>query len=158
MLDLIPWRRRDLETQPERSTVDLWREMDRMFDCSFGNHRWPGLSTTKQFVPLLDITENDDEFVVTAELPGMEPKDVDINLAGALLTIKGEKKEEKEAKKDNFHRIERSYGSFSRSFQLPCEVQENKVEAKYKNGILNLTLPKAENAKRKSVKIEVKAA
>ena len=158
MFDLIPWRRRDMETAPERSAHDLWREMDNLFDRFFGDMRWPERSTGRQFAPALDVSENDDEFVVKAELPGIDPKEVDINLTGNLLTIKGEKKDEKESKGENFHRIERSYGSFSRSFQLPCEVQEDKVEANYKNGVLDLRLPKAENAKRKSVKIEVKAA
>jgi HSP20 family protein len=117
--------------------------------------RWPGRFMSRQFVPALDVSENDDEFVVKAELPGIDPKEVDINLTGDLLTIKGDKKDEKEEKGENFHTIERSYGSFSRSFQLPCDVQEDKIEAHYKDGVLDLRLPKAENAKRKSVKIKV---
>jgi len=155
MFDLIPWRRRDVETAPEWSAVDLWREMDNVFDRFFGEMRWPGRFMSRQFIPALDVSENDDGFVVKAELPGIDPKEVDINLTGDLLTIKGEKKDEKEEKGENFHTIERSYGSFSRSFQLPCDVQEDKIEAHYKDGVLDLRLPKAENAKRKSVKIKV---
>lgn len=157
MFDLIPWRRRDVETAPDRSAVDLWREMDSVFDRFFGDMGWREPSLTRQFVPALDVSENGNEFVVKAELPGMDPKEVDINLTGNLLTIRGEKKHEKEEKGDGFHRMERSYGSFSRSFQLPCEVQEDKIEAHHKNGVLDLRLPKAESAKRKSVKIAVEA-
>ncbi len=85
----------------------------------------------------------------------MEQKDLDVNLTGDVLTIKGEKKAEHEEKGDNFHRIERSYGSFSRSFALPCEVQQDKAEATYKNGVLSLRLPKSESCKKKAVKITV---
>lgn len=155
MFDLIPWRRRDAETSPDRSAVDLWREMDGVFERFFGDRGWPDRSMTREFVPALDVSENDGEFVVKAELPGIDPKEVDINLTGTLLTIKGEKKDEKEEKGDGFLRMERSYGRFSRSFQLPCEVQEDKIEAHYKNGVLDLKLPKAESAKRMSVKIQV---
>lgn len=158
MFDLVPWRRRDLEPASEWSAVDLWREMDNLFDRFLGDMRWPDNFSTRQFVPALDVSETDDEFVVNAELPGIDPKEVDINLTGNLLTIKGEKKSEKEERGDGFHRMERSYGSFSRSLQLPCEVQEDKIEAHYKNGVLDLRLPKVESAKRRSVKIEVKAA
>ena len=156
MLDLIPWRRRDVETAPDRSALDLWREMDKVFDRFFGDMRWPARSIAGQFIPALDVSENDAEFVIKAELPGIDPEEVDINLTGNLLSIKGEKKDEKEEKGDGFHRMERSYGSFSRSFQLPCEVQEDKIKAHYKNGVLDLRLPKVESAKRKSVKIKVK--
>ena len=156
MFDLIPWRRRDVESSPDRSAVDLWREMDTVFDRFFSDMRWPDRAMTSQFVPALDVSENDGEFVVKAELPGIDPKEVDINLTGNLLTIKGEKRHEEEKTEDGFHRVERSYGTFSRSFQLPCEVEEDKIEAHYKNGVLDLRLPKAESAKRKSIKIEVK--
>lgn len=158
MFDLIPWRRRDVGMAPERSAVDLWREMDNLFDRFFADMPWPGRSMTRQFAPALDVSENDNEFVVKAELPGIDPKEVDISLTDNLLIIKGEKKDEREETRENFHRVERSYGSFSRSFQLPCEVQEDKIEAQYKNGVLDLRIPKAEKAKRKSVKIEVKQA
>ena len=85
----------------------------------------------------------------------MDQKDLDVNLAGDVLTIKGEKKAEHEERGEDFHRIERSYGSFSRSLTLPCEVQEDKVEAHYKNGVLSLKLPKSETCKTKAVKITI---
>lgn len=157
MFDLVPWRRRDVKVAPEWSPVDLWREVDNLFDRFLGDMGWSERAMRRQFAPALDISETDEEVVVRAELPGVDPKDVDINLTGSLLTIKGEKKDEKEEKGRSFHRIERSYGSFTRSFQLPCEVEEEKAKAMYKNGVLDLRLPKTEQAKKKSVKIEVKA-
>lgn len=156
MFDLIPWRRSDVEMAPERSVVGLWREMDNLFDRFLGDVRWPQRGVTSHFAPALDLSENDDELVVKAELQGVDPKEVDISLTGDLLTIKGEKKSEKEEKGKNFHRIERSYGSFSRSVRLPCEVREDEVKAEYKNGVLDLRLPKAADTRRKSIKIEVK--
>ncbi len=158
MFDLIPWRKSEVEAAPERSAMDLWREMDNLFGRFFGDVRRTESALTGHFAPALDISESDDEFVVKAELPGVDPKAVDISLSGNLLTIKGEKKAESEEKGKNFHRIERSYGSFSRSFQLPCEVREEDVKAEYKDGVLNLRLPKDEKAKRKSIKIEVNHA
>jgi HSP20 family protein len=85
----------------------------------------------------------------------MDPKDIDISLAEGVLTIKGEKKQEKEEKEENYHLIERSYGSFVRSVRLPKEVQSEKINASYKNGILRVTLPKSEEAKKKEIKIKV---
>jgi HSP20 family protein len=93
--------------------------------------------------------------VVKAEVPGLEPKDIDISLTGGVLTIKGEKKQEKEEKDENYHRIERSYGTFTRSVRVPQEVQSDKIEATYKNGVLKITLPKSEEAKKKEIKIKV---
>jgi HSP20 family protein len=156
MFDMIPWRRRDLGTSPERSAVDLRREMDNIFERFFGETAWPLPGLSRSFSPAFDLSENDDEFVVKAELPGVDPKEVDINLTGNLLTIKGEKRGENEERNGNYHRIERTYGSFSRSFQLPCEIRKDEVTATYKDGVLDLRLPKAEEAKRKTLKIEVK--
>jgi HSP20 family protein len=93
--------------------------------------------------------------VVKAEVPGMDPKHIDISLSDGVLTIKGEKKEEKEEKEANYHLVERSYGAFSRSIRLPSEVQSDKINASYKNGVLKITLPKSEEAKKKEIKIKV---
>jgi HSP20 family protein len=92
---------------------------------------------------------------VKAEVPGLDPKDIDISLSDGLLTIKGEKKQEREEKEENYHLVERSYGAFTRSIQLPKEVQSDKISASYKNGVLKVTLPKSEEAKKKEVKIRV---
>ncbi len=103
---------------------------------------------------MLDISETNDSIIVKAELPGIAPKDVDVSTSGDILTIKGEKKEEKEQKGKHFHRVERSYGSFSRTINLPKSVNIDAVKAEYKNGILEMNLPKIEEAKAR--KIEVK--
>jgi HSP20 family protein len=92
---------------------------------------------------------------VKAEVPGLEPKDIDISLSDGLLTIKGEKKQEREEKEENYHLVERSYGSFARSIRLPNEVQSDKIDASYKNGVLKIVLPKSEEAKKKEIKIKV---
>ncbi len=156
MFDLIPWRRKERETAPITSPWLFQREFDDFVERFFGEEP---LSTHgifgRAFSPVVDIVENDNDIIVRAEIPGMEQKDLDVNLAGDVLTIKGEKKAEHEERGDNFHRIERSYGSFSRSFSLPCEVQADKVEASYKSGVLTLKLPKSEGCKQKAVKITV---
>jgi HSP20 family protein len=108
-----------------------------------------------EFLPSLDLAETKNEFVVKAEVPGMTPKDINISLAQGVLTIRGEKKQEKEEKEENYHFVERSYGSFSRSVRLPGEVQSDKIKAAYKDGILRVTLPKTEETKKKEVKIKV---
>jgi HSP20 family protein len=136
--------------------LNLHREMDELFDRFFSEPWWmPERYFGGTFSPAFDISETDDEILVKAELPGVDPKDVDVNLTGNELTIKGEKKEEREEKGESIHTMERRFGCFCRSFNLPCDVQQDKIEAKYKDGILNLKLPKAESAKKKSLKIEV---
>ena len=108
-----------------------------------------------QWLPKIDITENETGFEVRAEVPGIDKKDIDITLSEGLLTIKGEKKVENEEKNETYHRRESSYGSFSRSFQLSSEVENDGIEANYKDGVLRITLPKREAAAPK--KIEVKS-
>jgi len=103
--------------------------------------------------PAIDVSEDDKAVKVTAELPGLGPDDIDVSILQNRLTIKGEKKFEDEEKSENYHRIERSYGSFQRSVILPANVDESKVEANYKNGVLQLTMPKIE--KEKPVKVKV---
>jgi HSP20 family protein len=150
-MELLPWRRK------ERHPLATFREeVDRLFDDFFGR--------TWEIEPLwragrglsLDVAETEDEIIVTVDLPGVEPKDIDITLTGDVLIIKGEKKEEKEEKKRDYHRMERRYGSFSRSVALPPVADPDKVSAAYKDGVLKITLGKKEEAKAKSVKIEVK--
>ncbi|MDY6954253.1 MAG: Hsp20/alpha crystallin family protein [Thermodesulfobacteriota bacterium] len=115
----------------------------------------PSLLTEERgFTPAFDISETENELIVRAEIPGMDKEDIDIHLSEGVLTIKGEKRHEKEDKKEDYHRIERSYGSFSRSIGLPFDVETDKADATYKEGVLKLTLPKSERAKLK--KIEVK--
>ena len=103
--------------------------------------------------PSVDIFETATEIVIKAELPGMEAKDIDIRLENNVLMLKGERRFEKDTRNESYHRVERSYGSFSRSFSLPAFVDESKVRADYKDGLLKITLPKKEPAKSKEVKI-----
>lgn len=103
--------------------------------------------------PALDVSENEKNITVKAEIPGMEPKDVDISMTDGMLIIKGEKKFKDEEKKENYHRIERSYGSFYRSLPLPFGIKEEEIKAKYDKGILTITLPKSESSKAKKIEI-----
>ena len=133
-----------------RPWMTLQHEMNRLFDDFFPSHA----SETGEWVPAMDVSETDDAYIVKAELPGMDPEQVDISLRGETLTLKGAKKQEKEEKTKSYHRVERSYGSFERSVILPAGVQSDKTEATFKNGVLTITLPKAEESKARTVKIK----
>ena len=134
----------------------LQREIDRLFEDfgrgfpSFG--RWG----TQELLPSVDVTESDKEIEITAELPGLEEKDVQINIADNVLTIRGEKKAEKEEKDKQYHRVERSYGAFSRSLELPAGVNPDSIKASIAKGVLTVTVPKPAAAQVK--KIQVKSA
>ncbi|RJP24800.1 MAG: Hsp20/alpha crystallin family protein [Candidatus Omnitrophota bacterium] len=139
-----------------RRISDLRREFDSLLDRFFRDD-WlaPEAAGVGSFVPAFDVSETETEFLVKAELPGVDPKDVEVNLSGNVLTVKGEKKQEREEKTESLYRVERSYGSFSRSFSLPSDVKADQVSATYKDGVLNLKLPKTEPSKRKTIKIDV---
>jgi len=130
------------------------RDMDRMWDSFFEGGTLRG-EEGREWLPSLDVAETKNEIVVKAEVPGLEPKDIDISLSDGLLTIKGENRQEREEKEENYHLVERSYGSFIRSIRLPNEVRSDKINASYKNGVLKVVLPKSEEAKKKEVKIKV---
>ncbi|MHC4661353.1 MAG: Hsp20/alpha crystallin family protein [Planctomycetota bacterium] len=132
---------------------DGWR-FPSLFDNFFENF---GLEPSREagWSPRLDISETETEFVVKADVPGVDPKELDISLEDDILTVSGEKKEEHEEKEENYHRIERSYGSFSRSIKLPSNVDSSKIEAGSKDGVLKLVIPKVEEEKKK-FKIDVK--
>jgi HSP20 family protein len=108
-----------------------------------------------ELMPAFDIAEADDRFVVRADLPGIDPKDLDISLTGNVLIIRGEKKEEREEKNERYHAIERQFGSFSRSFILPADVREDGTEASYKDGVLRVNIPKSEPAKQKKISVKM---
>ncbi len=146
----------------------LKKEVDRLFD-NFGDDFWgrpfrsfAGLerSLAKQFAaaPAVDVAETDKSYEITAELPGMDEKNVEVSLADGGITIKGEKKEETEEKKKDYYLSERRYGSFKRYFALPDGVDAAKIEATFRNGVLKVTLPKTAEAQQPAKKIEVKAA
>jgi HSP20 family protein len=142
------------ELTPFADFERMRRDMDRLWDSFFERGLIRG-EDGGEWLPSLDVGETKNEIVVNAEMPGMDPKNIDISLSDGLLTIKGEKKQEKEEKEENYHLVERSYGSFTRSIRLPHEVQSDKINASYKNGVLKVVLPKSEEAKKKEVKIKV---
>ncbi len=143
------------ELAPFREFDRMRKEMDRLWDSFFEGGLRRRAEGGGEWLPFLDVSETKNELVVKAEVPGMDPKDIDISLSDGMLTIKGEKKQEKEEKEADYHLVERSYGAFTRSVQLPKEVQSEKINASYKNGILKITLPKSEEAKKKEIKIKV---
>ena len=150
---------------PRRPFMDLtrWeRDMERMMDDFFGRRmrpwwpeRWLRAEPLEVPSPAVDLYEEKDDIVVKAELPGMDKDNIAVNLTDHTLTIKGEKKKEEEIKEENYYRSERSYGSFLRTLELPRDVHADKVKATFKNGILEVRLPKTEEAKAKEVKIKV---
>ena len=111
---------------------------------------------TGSFTPRVNVTEDNENLYVHAEIPGVDKNDIKINVVGDVLTISGEKKSEQKDEKKNYYRIERNYGSFSRSFTLPAEVITDKIGAEYKDGVLNITLPKTEQAKVVEKQVEIK--
>jgi HSP20 family protein len=158
--NLVPFGKRSIPAKREEGSpfALLRREMDSLFDNFFHGFDFePFEARFAAFNPKVDVTESDKEIKIAAELPGMDEKDIDVSLQNNMLTIKGEKKEEKEDKGKDYYRMERSYGSFSRTIPLPIEVETDKVEAKFKKGVLNITLPKSAKAVAETKKIAVKA-
>lgn len=169
--EIVPWRWGGLRRwEPDegpfgafrRQMESLNREMDRLFeDFSSEPVRKsfdPKMSGRDLVMPDIDEIEDDKTFHVTVELPGMDEKDVDITLSGRLLTIRGEKKQENVEEGKDYYRNERTYGSFRRTLELPGEVDESKIEASFKKGVLRVELPKTKEAQEKIKHIAVKAA
>ena len=147
-MELVPWK--------HFGELGSFRgEMDRLRDKLFGE-RPLARAFTEEWAPSVDISETKDNFIVKAELPGLESKDVNVSISGDLLVIKGEKKKEEEEKDEHHHYVERYSGSFQRSFRIPVNIQADKVEATFDKGILKVTLLKAEDAKKKEIEIKVK--
>ena len=135
--------------------TSLRREIDRIWDSFLGEPHIVRRSGEK-WGPCMDVSEDKTNIVVMAELPGMEAKDVEVSITGDVLNIKGEKKEEKEEKDEYRHVVERSYGTFQRSFQLPASVQSDKIKASFDKGVLKIVLPKTEETRKKEISVEVK--
>lgn len=136
------------------------REIEDMFDRYTRAMGWPSnrgqeLITTGDWSPRVDISETDNEFIVKAEIPEVKKEDVKVSVDNGVLTIQGERKQEKEEKGEKFHRVERYYGSFVRSFTLPDNVDETKVKATFKDGMLNLQIPKTAETKPKAIEVKV---
>jgi HSP20 family protein len=139
--------------EPFRELVTMRDDMDRLFDTFFG--RQPQ-AMDEFWRPAIDIEENNGNLMVRAEIPGMNKDDIKVSVKEDLLKISGERKHENETKEKTFHRIERSYGKFERIIRLPSEVDADKVKASYKDGVLNVTLPKPESMKPKRIDVEIK--
>ncbi|HUL06298.1 MAG TPA: Hsp20/alpha crystallin family protein [Candidatus Acidoferrum sp.] len=149
----------------------LRQEMDRVFDdFTRGFGRFPLSrslfdvepmlryeSTAGLSAPAVDVVENEKEYRITAELPGLDEKDIEVNVADDMLSIRGEKKEEREEKAKNYHLSERRYGSFQRTFQLPAGIDAEKIAASFQKGVLTVTLPKTPEAQKKEKKIAIQA-
>jgi HSP20 family protein len=142
---ITPWR-------PFRELEDWERRFDDLFGRPFG--RWP--VEEKGWMPAVDVFEKEDKFVVKAELPGMKEDDIDVSVIGDTLSIKGEKKTETEIKDEDYYRCERSYGSFYRSIPIPSNVDANKIEASFEDGILEVALPKSAKVKPKKIAVSAK--
>lgn len=157
--NLVPFGKKSVPIRRDEESpfVSLRREMDSLFDNFFlGFDMEPFESRSGGFSPRIDVTEDGKGIKISAELPGMDEKDIDLSIQNDMLTIKGEKKEEKEDKGKDYYRMERSYGSFIRTIPLPVEVDTDKVEAKFKKGVLSITLPKTAKAVAETKKIPVK--
>ena len=152
MGSLIRW-------QPFQELVSMQERMNRLFGDFFG--RTPLVAGTEEplgawgFAPPVDIYEDAHKLIFKVEIPGMEEKDLNVEIEGNTLTVSGERKVEKEIKEEHFRRKERHYGAFSRSFSLPGTVDVGKIEANYMNGVLNIELPKRADAKPKQIKVNV---
>jgi len=138
---------------PFRELRTLQNEMNRLFSSTFSGAGDDEL-TRGVWNPSVDIFENKDNIVIEAELPGIKPEDVDISVENNVLTLRGERRFEKKDEKDNFHRIERSYGSFVRSFTLPNTVSPDSCDAEFENGVLRVTLQKREEVKARKIQIK----
>ena len=155
--DLAPWHH---GKSPAPSPLsDLHREVDRVFESFWSGFGAPALLREDSGGMALDVrvdaSEDDKAYHVTAELPGMSENDIEITFSDNTLTISGEKKEEKEVKEENYHRRERSFGSFRRTFTLPAEVDEKKIAASFKDGVMTIDLPKSQSAQKKAKRITI---
>lgn len=146
-MTLVRWAPR--EKSMFHDLLSMQNEMNRLF-----TNFWNDEPSTMNWSPSVDIAEGKDEFTVKVELPGIDKKDVKVTVQDNVLIIQGEKKQESETTEKNYHRIERSFGSFARSFRLPSLVKAEKIEAQYKDGILTIVLPKSEEAKAKEIEVK----
>lgn len=158
--EMVPWRRKELSERREEENpfLSLRHEMDRIMDRfarGFGGRELAEREEPWRFIPSVDVSENDKEIHVSAELPGLDEKDIDVTLSGNNLIIRGEKRAEKEEKGEQFYRKESSYGAFHRSIPLPTEVEEDKIEATYRKGVLKIVLPKSSEARKARKKISI---
>ena len=155
------------ETEPKKEStrsLDVWRPFGELDAWPFGVGLpwrtsppfadWPWQDRPRAFAPAIDVSENDAQYSITAELPGGTKDDVQVELHDGVLTIRGEKKNEREEKKEKRHYVERTYGSFSRSFRLPGNADAERLQASFKDGVLTITVPKTEEAKPRTIAVK----
>ena len=153
---MLPVKEKGLSVwEPFRDLRKMHDEMDRLFS-TFWQKGDLDLSEAAAWSPAVDLYEDKDQIVVKAEIPGVKKEDVSLTLTEDMLTIKGERKAEKEERRENFYRMEGSYGMFSRTLQLPRPVKFEEAKAEYKDGILRIVLPKSETSKTREIKIDLK--
>ena len=140
---------------PIRSMMSFRDEMDRLLDDFYGRLAPSGESYEGDWLPAMDVKETDNEIVASIELPGLSKDDIKVSVKNDVLSVCGEKKQEKTVDKENIHRVERKYGYFKRSIVLPVEVDSGKVKASFKDGVLKVTLPRVESKKPKEIPIQV---
>lgn len=154
-----PWRKQS-EASRDPGTSSLRRlrdEVDHLFSSFFGSPRWTelgGPDSSGGWTPDIEFIEGEKDFTVRAEVPGLDPKDIEVNLKGNTLTISGERKSETQVNKDRFHHSERRYGSFFRSIELPADTKPESISAEYDKGVLTLTIAKAESAKPQRIPVK----
>lgn len=149
MKGLIPWRKR------EQRIANFRKEYDDLFSRFFDDapFAFPKRFSEESWYPTMDMSEGEKDIIIKAEIHGVEQKDIEVSLDGRILTIKGEKKLEKEESDERYHRVESHFGSYKRTIELPADVDESKVEARYKNGVLKINLKKAKAAATRKIKI-----
>ena len=140
---------------PFRELEDMSERLNRVFSRPALRHNGKENLTVADWMPTVDISETEGEYLIKAELPEVRKEDVKVTVENGVLTLQGERRQEKEEKGKRYHRVERSYGSFIRSFSLPESVDEGSVKAEYKDGVLNLHLPKSEKVKPKAIDVKV---
>jgi HSP20 family protein len=148
MPGLIIWKNQEIDK--------LRRDMDRLFARVSDDFGMPLFPRIARDVPSIDLSETEDDLIIKVEIPGIDPEDLDISIAGDILSIKGEMKQGFIKESEDYHQMERRYGSFSRTIQLPCRVMIEDVEATYKKGILNIVMPKCKPETARALKIKVK--
>jgi len=159
--NLLPSVYRAAGSDVDHPFYSLQRQMNNLFDDFFSGFDIAPrrlFGGTEGFMPSVDVKESEKEFIIRADLPGVEEKDIDVTVTNDAVTIKGEKKEEKEDKGKNYYYMERSYGAFNRVIPLSAEIEAGKAEASFKNGVLNITIPKSATAKAKGTKVPIKTA
>lgn len=139
---------------PFRDLITVREKMNRLFDDEMTSHGEEKDMVASSWTPFVDIYENEDKVVLTAEVPGIEDKDIEIKIEDNTLAIKGDRKFEKETKEDNYHRIERAYGTFQRSFTLPNYIDQEKIKAEHKRGVVQINMPKRHESKPRKIKIQ----